>query len=176
MPNRPEPWQWVEERDGYRLTVDVSELAGVPIVSAVKVERVGAPPFPGGTDHSDAEPISPRDVRRLPLSTVFERAKAAAGVMYEASRDPRAGIEGIPGQEINDAIRERLRRVSVPRGRPVGGRSQGFYAEILATHRELLAAGVEHPNAEIAKRKRVPRNTVDQWLYRARDIERRKRG
>lgn len=162
---RPEPWQWPENRDGYRITVDVIEAeTGAPIVAAVRIER------------PDGAPVSARDVRRLPLASVFERAKAATSVMFDASRDPRAGVSGIPGDEIDAEIRRRLRAVKVPRGGPGAQRSERFYAEILQAHRELLVAGVEHPNVEIARRKRVPRNTVDQWLYRARRLDERRKG
>jgi len=91
--------------------------------------------------------VSPREVRRLPLSTYVEAAHELV-----AGSDP-------------------TRKVVLPRGRPARGRSTKFYREILTSYRTLKAQGEKSPVRHIAQRKSVSENTVHQWMYRARKLE-----
>jgi hypothetical protein len=61
-------------------------------------------------------------------------------------------------------------KILVPRGRPHKARAASFYKEIAESYREFAAAGLS-PVKEIARRKHVPKNTVHQWIYRARQLK-----
>jgi hypothetical protein len=61
-----------------------------------------------------------------------------------------------------------MQHILVPRGRPTDQPGPAFYADLLATARELEAQGIRSV-PEIAKRKRVNQNVVHQWLHRARN-------
>jgi DNA-directed RNA polymerase specialized sigma24 family protein len=100
-------------------------------------------------------------------------AQAAALSEFEAHRKARETGEDQP--LWSEEARQEARKVALPRGRPERGRSTGWYAELLQDARELESQG-KSAAQEIAKRKRVPVNTVYQWLFRARQLEERKRG
>ncbi len=101
---------------------------------------------------SEPAPLSAREVRRLPLDRIVRAATAAA------DRGPV-----VSASEIS--------KVLIPRGRPTGGeRSIKFYKEIADAYREIQQLDPdESPARVIARRKRVPENTVHQWIYKARD-------
>jgi hypothetical protein len=95
-------------------------------------------------------PVSPRDVRRMPLDAIVKAALVAATTnLFDPERHTK------------------LRRALRTRGRPKRGKSQKFYAAILADHRELTRRG-ESAGKAIAEREGVDVNTVYQWIYRAR--------
>jgi hypothetical protein len=89
--------------------------------------------------------------------------------MFEARRTAAATGEGVPLDL--DELANRIDSARAPRGAPKRGHSAAFYLEVLKAERELLRQGYDHPAAELARRKRVPRNRVYQWLYRARKLE-----
>ncbi len=106
-----------------------------PVVTEIAVER--------------PEGVSPRDVRRLPLSMY---AQAAVVAWRDWDLDQAAEV------------------LTAPRGRPRGSRSVGFYRDLADFYRSLVRAGVRYPAKEIARRKHVDQNTVHQWVYRAREL------
>ncbi len=157
----PYPPEWIvrfaSEDSTYIVDIEVELTDGEPNITGIAV-RAGVPTSPKGTpedpwlEGGSYDPVVPRDVQRLPLSTY---AKAALATV----RDPLTA-EG----------RQEVKRILVPRRRPERGRGSDFYREILRISRELEAQGVR-PVAEIARRKRVSPNLVHQWLYRARKLE-----
>jgi hypothetical protein len=109
--------------------------------------------------------LSLRELRRLPLQRVVDAARA-----YVAARDEDS--EGtypeFPGPDAPG--RTRVRDILLPRGRP--GRTtynDNFYRAIATAYIEFTKRGLS-PAREIAKRKRVDRNTVDQWVHRSRQL------
>lgn len=93
-------------------------------------------------------PISPRDVRRLPLDRIVRAATVTA------DRGP------IDAHEEN-------RRILVPRGRPKGERAITFYKEVADFYRDCVSVGIS-PARELAKRKNTSENTAYQWIHQAR--------
>lgn len=108
--------------------------------------------------------VSPRDVRRLPLSTIIEVARDAAAIAHHEQRST------LELSRARSRLTDAARQVDMPRGRPMRGRSAKWYLDLLETYRELQAQGVR-PVAAIAKRKGADPNTVHQWIHRARKIE-----
>jgi hypothetical protein len=160
-------WFWVEDRAGYTVEAEVAEdeETGAPAVVGLSIRRQGDEPN---------LPVSLRDIRRLPLATILSRARAAASIVFDAKH--RVAETG-EDQELDMAeLAARVRKARAPRGLPERGHSAAWYLELLQAERDLRASGVEHPGAELARRKKVPPNTVYQWLYRARKIEREGRG
>jgi hypothetical protein len=135
--------------------------------------------------------LSMRDIQRLPLTRIV-RAAISAAAKAPPSRPPEPEGQGQRGTPVKgrrsdvvyyDATSERdprfskrpdwleeARRVLVPRGRPKRGNSARFYRELADMYRELTLRGLAFPVKEIARRKRVPENTVHQWIYRARKL------
>jgi len=146
----------------YIVDVDfVRDATGAYVASGVSVhraypflpvERAVPEPELRWPEDLEPEPVSPRDVRRLPLASYIQAATAAANK---------------PLDERGEAIHKAL---SMPRGRPEPGKSTQFYADILETFEALKAQGEPAPAKALATRKRVPVNTVHQWLYRARQL------
>jgi hypothetical protein len=101
----------------------------------------------------EPEPVSAVDLRQIPLARVMRAALVAK------KRDG-----------LSDERHDELDRILVPRGRPQRGRSAPFYRELLAAARRLEQGGVSPAN-EIARRKRVSPNLVNQWLHVARQLE-----
>jgi hypothetical protein len=75
-----------------------------------------------------------------------------------------AALEGIADAADRRAA---LERAAIPRGRPTKGTATSFYRQLAADYHAFKLAG-KRPAEEIARREGVPRNTVDQWLHRAR--------
>jgi hypothetical protein len=127
--------------------------------------------------------VSPRDIQRLPLARMMAAALAAAAAAERPADVPRLPSGAQPGRgqiafdpgdnprwaESGPLWAREARRVLIPKGRPQRGKSARFYSEIAKAHRELAAAGV-NPVKEIAQRKKVPENTVHQWIHRARRL------
>lgn len=157
----PYPPEWTVrfalEEEGWLLDVEIAyDDDGKYYVTGIVV-RSGSPTSPSGTQQDpwldgEYEPVVPRDVQRLPLTT-YQRAALAI------VKDPLTG-EG----------RREMKEILVPRGRPADQPGPEFYADLLATARELEAQSVR-PVPEIARRKRVTQNVVHQWLHRARLLE-----
>lgn len=114
-------------------------------------------------------PLSPRELRRLPLATFLEGARLAAGAHYDAHRRARETGQDQPSPFGPEFARQ-LSRVRAPRGRPQRGRSSRFYAELAEAYRALAAQGFQHPGAELARRKHEDPNTMRQWIHRARRL------
>lgn len=93
------------------------------------------------------DPVSTRDVRRMPFASLVRQALAV-----EKAWTP---------EQIAEAV-------SVPRGRP--GLGTEFYKGIADSYRGFEAQGKPHPAREIAKRKRVPENRVHRWVWVAREL------
>jgi hypothetical protein len=115
----------------------------------------------------DPLPVSVRDMKRLPLASYVRAAVALVSAQVAAAEQ----IErtGEPAVVDRAAFDEALLRVGAPRGHPQRGRSAAFYKEIADAHRAFSARG-KRPAVEIAKRKGVDRNLVDQWIFRARKM------
>ena len=137
-------------------------VEGTPYCVTVNIapQRVGdefAPRVSSITIKADPPAsVSPRDVRRMRLSTYIEAAVAL--IAYSPNARDRA-----------KTAREILAQTRVPRGRPERGRSTDFYRDLARAYQELAAANVR-PVPEIARRKRVDENTVHQWIHRARKL------
>jgi hypothetical protein len=117
------------------------------------------PGYEGVPCFEDLPDVSPRDVRRLPLSTYMRVARA---VRYEET-DP-----DLKGKASREQWLRSIEAASVPRGRPKMNDTR-FYKEIANSYTAFQAQG-RSPAKEIARRKRVSRNLVDQWIYRARQL------
>jgi hypothetical protein len=117
----------------YTTSVTVRHEAEGPVVVGLEVK---------------GERLSPRDVKRLPLSSYIQAATAH-----------RKGEK------------QALDKLKAPKGGPQRGRSTEFYREIADFYRALVAQGVRYPAAEIARRKRIDPGTVHQWIYRARELK-----
>jgi hypothetical protein len=126
---------------------------------------------------AEPRPVSPRDVRRLPLGSYVRAAQAIASARF------------FPVEDYAEDV-EKARRILLPRGRPQRGKGTKFYEEIARAYEQLAARG-KNPAVEIAKRKsrelgeEISTNTVHQWIFRARGFgfldkpqapERRRRG
>jgi hypothetical protein len=147
------------EEGPYTVTVhlDLFEAGIAPRVSAITIEA--KPPVS----------VSPRDVRRMPLSTLVEGAVA---LLTREIADPTApNVVGHQqkGAYILDLVAGERTAARVPRGRPERGHSTDFYRDLARAYSELAAANVR-PVPEIARRKRVDENTVHQWIHRARKL------
>lgn len=140
---------------------------------AVRVDLGEEPPQVVGMTFAatDGGAVSPREVRRLPLSDVVEASILAATISF-ATEGPYS-LDTAALSRARSKLAETARRVAMPRGRPQRGRSAKWYLDLLATYREMEAQGIRAPAALIAKRKGVDPNLVHQWIHRARDIERR---
>jgi hypothetical protein len=125
-------------------------LSGIAIRSGVPTSASGTPDDPW-LEGADYDPVSPRDVQRLPLSRY---ARAALAIV----NDP-----------LTEQGRREARSILVPRGRPSRRRGAAFYRDLLATARDLEEQGIR-PVPEIARRKHVSQNLVHQWLHRARKL------
>ena len=133
-----------------------------PIVTGIAV-RTGAPlkrerkPNPNQPldwqEGADIQPVSPRDVRRLPLATFVRAAQAIV----------RAPL--LTDDELKRALRST--------GGPGKGYSTRFYRDLLDSVAVLAACGEAHPVRVIAARQDVPENRVHQWLHRARVLDAR---
>lgn len=129
----------------------------VPVPVEVTIRRtfpVSDEPYrpPSFAEGTEPAPFSARDVRRLPLDRIV---RAATAVADHGPLDPASEVP----------------KVLLPRGRPTGGeRSIKFYKEVADAYRQIqFAQPDKSPAREIARRKRVPENTVHQWIYKARD-------
>jgi hypothetical protein len=128
------------------------ELADAPYTVTVEVR-----PSPHGGHYASAVsvrcsgkihvPISPREVRRLPLASVVD-----AALTIVDGGDPRRTMD---------------KKLRAPSGRPQRGRSAKFYKEFAEEYRKFKADGFS-PAQEIARRKGVDPNTVHQWAFQAR--------
>jgi hypothetical protein len=149
-PSEPELFETVFDYAApYVVTVGfVRDDAPVPV--EITVRRTFPVSDQGGfLDGAEPEPLSARDVRRLPLDRLLRAATAAAdsGPVESAAE---------------------VSKILLPRGRPGGGaRSIAFYREIASAHRQIEQLG-ESPAKAIARRKRVSENTVHQWIHKAR--------
>jgi hypothetical protein len=145
----------------YRVSVELRrDPEGAPFVSGIRVRRAHL----GGVDDPDEDDpdefrVSPRDVRRLPLSRIVEAALVA-------SSEPMAEGNWL-GDDGRPRLPDDLKNVLVPRGRPQRGKAIGFYREIADSYRGYVKAG-KSPVKGIARKKRVSENTVHQWVYQAR--------
>jgi hypothetical protein len=184
----------LEQDSPYGVSVELQrdETGGPPFVIGVAVRRSRLRGWKSG----ERAHVAPRAIQRLPLARIVRAALAAAALAMEKppvypprldpdtgeliqSRSARRGVlaeEGRydPGPERDAQAASGdygavARRILVPRGQPVRGKAAGFYREIARAHRELSALGLS-PAKEIASRKGVSRNTVDQWLHRARAL------
>jgi hypothetical protein len=147
----------------YEVSVELRrDPEGDPFVTGITVRRWQVK-LQGVDDPDDPDElrVSPRDVRRLPLSRIVEAALVA-------SSEPMAEGNWL-GDEGRPQLPDDLKSVLVPRGRPQRGKATGFYREIADSYRGYVKAG-KSPVKEIARRKRVSENTVHQWVYRARDL------
>jgi hypothetical protein len=140
--------------------------------------------------------VLPRDVQRLPLAKIAAAALAFASTIEkppptrwlhpeeEAAGwtarpfDPRVeagGTYSLGGERWDERFGPEpvplveAGRVLFPRGRPERGKSVDFYRELGRAYRELELRG-QSPAKAIARGKRVPENTVHQWVHRARRL------
>ncbi len=138
----------------YQDPEEVAVVTGLAIRRGVRMKprrsaRAGEPPdWEEGTRF---DPLRAREVLRLPLAKYLKAAEAIVS-------DPltREGAE-------------KLRRVLVTPERPNRKRGPAFYEELAATYRGLAASG-RSPVQEIGDAKGVSKNTVYQWLHRARKL------
>ena len=155
----PYPPEWTvrfdTEDSPYVVDVEISKvLESTPQITGFVI-RTGFPKSPSGkgkessTSGAEYQPLTAREVQRLPLSRFARAALALAADAFS------------PG-----GLQE-AKRILMPRGRPSAGADSNFYAELLAAARELEKQGIA-PVPEIARRKRVDPNVVHQWLHRAR--------
>lgn len=121
-----------------------------PMVVGIEVHAAGTP--------EEGNTVSPRDVKRLPLSTYVQAATLHG--------DPRKQDSASLGKAYDKAIAA----LRAPRGRPERGKGSAFYKELAESYRAMVAAGIPHPAKEIARRKREDVNLVHQWIFRARDL------
>jgi hypothetical protein len=122
-------------------------VTGIAVRSAVRTAGTAELDW----EEADVPPVSPRDVRRMPLDTYVRAALAV----------------------INDPLTEegavKLHRALRPRGGPGRGYGSQFYAGILSYHNDLLQRRPdERPIRIIAEEYGVPEPRVRQWLFRAR--------
>jgi hypothetical protein len=132
-------------------------LGDVPVPVEVTIRRtfpVSNQAYrPGFVEGTEPGPLSARDVRRLPLDRLVRAAAATA--------------DRGPSESHNE-----VSKILVPPGRPEGGeRSIAFYKGIADAYREFQQRKpLESPAKLIARQKRVPVNTVHQWIFRARRL------
>ncbi len=129
----------------YMVTVRVEHRADGSVPVGIEVKR------PDETD----EPLSSRDVRRLPLDRIVSAALAAAS----GPRERRGEDEWF--STISKAL--------APPGRPERNHSAEFYKGISVFYRATAAKGLS-PAQELARQKKVTRGTADQWIYRTREL------
>lgn len=183
-------WQIDIERaqDGWKVTLeDPDRLAYV-----IEIEF-------GDRDEEDQQPsnvtairvscsdgaVLSRDVRRMPLDAYVKAARssltlARIELMTEAGHAPprmtkKQQRELLGISHAWERAQQDLATVTVPRGRPQAGRSTKWYADLLASARQLEAQG-KSANRELARRKHVSENTIRQWIHRARKLEEREKG
>ncbi len=158
----PYPPEWVvrflPEDGSYVIDVEIAIEEGAKTYVTGIAVRSGVRTSPSGTredpwlEGSEYEPVVPRDVQRLALTTYVRAALAVVN-------DP-----------LTEKGRQEVARILVPKGRPSRGRGAEFYRDLLATARRLEKQNIR-PVPEIARRKRVSENVVHQWLHRARRLE-----
>ena len=192
--NAPELTVSVQASDSaYVVSVEMCRDADGAYVTGVAVRQSIA----GGRRGLRTD-ISARDVQRLPLAGIIRAALATGNTAEKPPTDERGraipevndlgqvsrplsgSLGGATSFDLGDDLRwvaresnwaREARAVLVPRGRPQHGHArehtQVFYKGIADAHREFAKRGVA-PVPAIAKRKRVPANTVHQWVHRAR--------
>lgn len=138
--------------------------------------------------------VSPRDAQRLPLAQIQRAATAFARDAVKPGPDDK-DPEGLAAPfdtlvegkstwatyyDVTHADKWRelgydappamvaAGKVLLPHGRPQHGKSIGFYRELAEAYKQFEAKGLS-PVKEIARRKRVPENTVHQWVHRMRN-------
>jgi hypothetical protein len=164
-----------------------------PFVVGVSVRRDWATGYRG-----EREPLSPREIQRLPLARFMNAALAfAARTPRPDPHDPQYGrpLDPEPGGRIGPAD-HRLEserwfslgasdlfykvvgiptegivaadKVLAPRGRPRRGHSIDFYRQLGKWVDQVTQEG-KRPAREIARRYSVSENTAYQWIHRCRD-------
>lgn len=126
-------------------------VVGLAIRRAFPMSRRSEPSEVEWPDDTTLEGVSPRDVRRLPISKCIDIALAKVTDPFDL--DDSAG-----------------RAIRVPRGRPArGDKGTDFYREFSEAFKAIQRQGGK-PYQEIARRKNVTENLVYQWVNRARDL------
>jgi hypothetical protein len=137
----------VWDSEGNPVPTGVAIRLGVPMKRAA---RVVDSPYDYFAETTEPLPISPREVRRLPISTCVQWAIAHA----------------------TDPIGEEGERVQKDALKPKGARAHTstFYRDLA---RRFLALQqdpqIDRPVRVLAKERGVKENVVHQWLYRARE-------
>jgi hypothetical protein len=179
-----------EYGEHYAVSVELRRDENGPYVVGVAVRRSVLAGYTGLRTH-----VSPRDVQRLPLARMVAAALAIASTATRPTGDERVQgsdpgpspvatlVEGESawvtyydvghadewrelGFDLPPAMIE-AGKILVPRGRPQRGKSVDFYRQLAKSYRAFELAGLS-PVKEIARRKRVPENTVHQWIHRMR--------
>jgi hypothetical protein len=178
-----------EPGERYAVSVELRHDDEGPYVTGVAVRRHVLAGYGGQRTH-----VSPRDVQRLPLARIVQAALAFASTAAKPrpdEKDPEGFsapfhtlIEGESswatyydvthadewrelGFDVPLAMVEAGKELRLPRGRPQWGKSVDFYRDLAKAYKQFELAGLS-PVKEIARRKRVPENTVHQWVHRMR--------
>jgi hypothetical protein len=137
---------------------DTPVVTGISVRRAVPMERrrdfKREPSWP---DDAVPRSVSPRDVQRLPLSTVVR----AALLWTQATKDDPESRERAGKMGRVDRILARSRGKKGPRG-------DEFYRTLGLAHYEFVRAGVQSPVKELATQMGEPPGNIHVWLHRAR--------
>ena len=140
-------------RRGYRMSAEIPSqtMSGTirPVLTSLTVSRE--------PEHETPQPLSLREMRRLPLATFSEAARAAVAAVLDA-----------PPAELSQEL-ARATRARPPRGRPSRrGHSTAFYTKLADAYRGEVARGEPYPGASLAKRMKVSSDQMRVWIHRAR--------
>jgi len=171
------PWWLVrirEEGSPFVVDVELSDspegamVTGIAVRSAVQTHAEGTPEDPW-LEGGSVEPVNATIVKRLPLASYTRRALARYTPPLDVRQTAPPGAATPPGQPSEPVTRPEPppEPVKLPRGRPRRGRSEEFYRQVDEAAKKLQEQGIA-PVREIARRKRVSQNLVNQWLFRAR--------
>jgi hypothetical protein len=157
--------------DGYAIDLELRlDKDDRPVVTGIAVRRAvpmeprrdmkREPRWPEGTE---PQPISPRDVKRLPLTQI---AKAVATWVEATKDDPDS-------QERAEKMERVERTLFPPRGRSKGRVKKELYQWILFALQTLEKDLDPNPVQTIAARLGENPNKVHVWVHRAKEKRRR---